>query len=66
MENQWILLSEKEKEVIKSCFYMAIEEGLYHFGIINLDAGEEDIKGILLKFGMTAPEIEKFMKDASW
>lgn len=66
MENQEILLSQKEKEIIKSCFYMAMEEGLYHFDRIDLDAGEEDIKGILSKFGMSDPEIEKFMKEAAW
>lgn len=66
MENQGILLSQKEKEIIKSCFYMALEEGLYHFDRIDLDAGEEDIKGILSKFGMSDPEIEKFMKEAAW
>lgn len=66
MENQGILLSQKGKEVIKSCFYMELEEGLYHFERIDLDTGEEDIKGILLKFGMTELEIEKFMREAAW
>lgn len=66
MENQGILLSQKEKEIIKSCFYMALEEGLYHFDRIDLDAGEEDIKGILSKFGMSDLEIEKFMREAAW
>lgn len=66
MEDQKILLSQKEKEIIKSCFYMAMKEGLYHFDRIDLDAGEEDIKGILSKFGMSDPEIEKFMEEAAW
>lgn len=30
----------------------------------NIDADEEDIQGILSKFGMTQPEIEEFMEDA--
>ena len=42
MEDQKILLSQKEKEIIKSCFYMAMKEGLYHFDRIDLDAGEEE------------------------
>lgn len=64
MENQEILFSQKETEVMKSCIFMALREGLYHFGRIGIDAGEEDVKGILLKFGMSEPEIAKFMEDA--
>lgn len=61
---QTVSFSQKEIEVIKSCFYMALGEGLYHFSRIGIDASEEDIKGILSKLGMSEPEIEKFMEDA--
>lgn len=60
---QTVLFSQKEIEVIKACFYMALKEGLYYFGRIGIDASEEDIKGILSKFGMSEPEIVKFMED---
>ena len=64
MKDQRILFSKKEIEVMKSCIYMAMCEGLYHFERKNIDADEEDIQGILSKFGMAQPEIEEFMEDA--
>ena len=64
IKTKGILLSQKEIEVMKSCIYMALREGLYHFGRIDIDAGEEDVKGILSKLGLSELEIVKFMKDA--
>lgn len=64
MKEKEILFSQNEIKVMKSCIYMALREGLYHFGRIDIDAGEEDVKGILSKLGMSEPEIVKFMEDA--
>lgn len=64
MGEEAILVTEKEKEVIKSCIYMALIEGLYHFSLIDLDASEDDVKGVLKKLGMSDAEAEKFIRDA--
>lgn len=64
-----MILTEKEIEVLKSCIFMALREGLYDFRNMRIkgeltDASEKDIEAILEKFGMSRTEVENFIKNS--
>ena len=59
-----IFLTKKEIEILKSCVFMSLREGLYHFSHLQIDASEKDIKIILGKFGMSKKDAENFIKDS--
>ena len=62
-----LVLTEREIKVLKSCIFMALNEGLYDFDNMRrngelMDASEKDVEAILEKLGMSKAEAKKFIE----